>query len=226
MTNDKLEPEIEEWTKIAGKLTQVRFDNRVLVLNPDRPDDLDPIKVLKDFMVVYDLGQTALLRKTGGNTTTTSNVEQQTKQIKPSRQKMERINEDPVSRINNIPIYKSKIIEFYKLVMENRASKSDMAKWNVDSDDIVFKSQDLTNFLYKSYDNITRSTAINRQHVYIKYLEDEKFIELVGGSINRGRVYKFTRAPFGCSVKVQFDDEYMQKMRQLEMYTRRDGIRV
>ena len=213
--------EIEVWQILEGKVTQIRMNDRILTLNIDRPTTLDPVQVLNDFVQVYNLEKTTILRK--------EKVEEPDVVVKQKPVQRYILEEpaitphvedaDVATRVNNLPIHKSKIVDFYHLVALDPPTTSEMVKWNVSANDVIFKTNDLTNFLYSVYSNITKATAANRQHAYVKYMLEEGIIERVGGTINKSRIFKFTTPPFGATTVASFDQNELINRRHLELYT-------
>lgn len=190
---------------LAGKITELKIQGAIFAVKPDA--NVDPIKAAKDFLNAFDLKKTAMLRKVKGDVQKpkTESLEFKNKQEKARHTQKLQAKLEVVGRVNNIPIHKEYVTEFYRKYPE------------------TFIGKDLVNFMGTKFVGAATATLYNKQRAYIEFFRTNGWIEQIAGSGKSGRKYKFIAAPYNTEIiKPEFNVQELMQRRQLEMLTVRD----
>jgi len=183
----------------AGRITHIRANEIVLALKENYPSDLEPLRVVEDFLKVVDFPKTKLLQKTSKPSVST----------RSSKKPIMHQESDIIGRHFTVSIYKHIVIKMYRTLPE------------------VFIGSDLISMFkdyYKEYDKkLSSITLNNRSRAYILFLERNGFIANVSITTGRQKAYSFVQAPFGIEppVKAEHDPEFLRKQKELELETMR-----
>jgi len=189
---------------IAGRITELKIQGAIFAVKPDT--NVDPIKAAEAFLNAFDIKKTAMLRKIKGDVPKpTVGMTFRNKQEKAVATRRYQSALETVGRVNNIPIFKEYITDFYKKYHEE------------------FTGRDVIDFMSTKFKNSASATLANKQRAYIEFMRQNGWIDQIAGSGKIGRKYKFIEAPYGTEiVKAEFDPEYMQGMKERQLIAIRD----
>jgi hypothetical protein len=194
--NEKTKPPVSVYTISRGELTEVKILEEVFCVRSPCPDGLDPVLIAQNFLKVFDLEKTKLMRKMkaaplGSGRACAPAVK--TRGGSWSRTTKITETEEPVGIEKNIKVYKNKIISFYRLHSDS------------------FTSKEMNEFFEKVYPEISKATAMNKQNAYIRFLRNQGLIESIK-SHSKGNcgVFRFVSAPYGAekAAQAEFDQGY------------------
>jgi hypothetical protein len=188
---------------LAGKITELKIQGAIFAVKPDA--HVDPIKAARDFLNAFDIKKTAMLRKVKCEVPKPEPMIYRNKQQKAVMTKQSQAGLETVARVNNIPIFKEYIVEFYKKYPD------------------TFTGKDVIDFMGTKFKSSAATTLMNKQRAYIEFFRSNGWIEQIGGSGKVKRVYKFIEAPYGTEVvKAEYDAGFMQDMKERQLIAIRD----
>lgn len=191
---------------LAGRITELKIQGAIFAVKPEA--NVDPIKAAKDFLNAFDIKKTAMLRKLKCEVPKPEHEPSMTfrnKQQKAVFTRQSQSELESVGRINNIPIFKEYIVEFYKKYHDG------------------FIGRDVIDFMATKFKSSASATLANKQRAYIEFMRQNGWIDQVAGAGKVGRKYKFVEAPYGTEiVKAEYDSTYMQGMKERQLIAIRD----
>jgi hypothetical protein len=211
MTNEELKCVVKPWQMVEGKVTQIKIDKDVYVVNPTA--DVDPIEAAselvraneelnrakKAFSEAFNIPKTNVVRKA---TTTTVPIKQdETPDI--------RTIGEMVGKENNLPIYKNTITGFYRI-------KPD--EFTTESMKDYFRDIYINN-LPEGAPSPKENSVLNKQRATLKFLRNNGYVRLIEGHGNYKQKYKWLRAPFGAipAAQAEVSSEYFRDMQRREL---------
>jgi len=196
---DKQNDEIIVWQILAGKITELKIQGDIFAVRQDTT--VDPVKAAKDFINAFDVKRTAMMRKVKCEPVLPSRI------VKTINKKtITDEHGEQVGRINNIPIYKKYIEGMYRKYPES------------------FSGRDIIAYLQSVYKGSASATIANKQRAYIKFMQENGFIEQIEGKGSVSRKYKFICTPYDAVpiAVAEYDPKFMQDMKEKQLIAIRD----
>lgn len=225
------------WQVMNGRITELLILGDIFVVRDDVPKDLDPVKAAIDFIRIFDVRRTALIRKLKPVPTpsTLPIPEPTTKSITVSKEEKDF---KPNKRNKSFEEYKKNSYSKSKgLALRNKMTEIEKVGSIIIYEEIVsliykktkdpFTMKDVINIILGVYTNNSEVSANNKTRSYIQWLIKEGFItssiKSKGASTGYRREFTFLKAPFNAERPMQadFNPEDMQKQKELELLTAR-----
>ena len=186
----------------------------ICVLREGYPSHLNAVKVARDFLAVYDIKKSVMLRKVKSGSVDTPAIASNNPPRKYKKREYisrpgfpeMKINEpeDFYTKVNSVALYKEKIIGIYRKMPEK------------------FTSIDVVDYISSVYPELAIPSRHTKARAYLKYCVNEDLFEVTRSG--KRLFYKFTTAPFNTEKPAQsdFDPVVMhdQKLRELDMMRR------
>lgn len=194
-------PTVDIWEKTAGKIKIIECPWGLLQVKEKYPNNLDPVKVVSDYLTVIDIEGTKLLQKMrspGAVAASKSNLNKRPGTRKPTI----REKGPAVGKYHSIKIYQNRIIDLYRKLPE------------------TFHSAEACNYFIEAYKplKISTDTARNKVYAYVNFLKENGVVRELGYE-GRSPVYQFVKAPYNAEKPAQadFDPEFLKKQKAVEL---------